>query len=82
MSGTATARTFFWHITRGPVYTCRDQDNIEVLQVHMDLATPAWRVIYPSGASNIHSWIGNARKEAEKHMASLGDDRDLSFIVY
>ncbi len=47
----------------------------------MDLRTPWLRVSYPSGRSNIHSWIGGAKREAEEHMASLGDDRDLSLII-
>ncbi len=61
-------------------YRCTDQDGNEVLSVHLDLSTPRWRVSYPSGLSNVHSGIDGARREAEEHMARLGEDRSLHFI--
>ncbi len=77
---TTSETTYVWSTSIGPSYRCTDQDGNEIMQVHLDRRTPRWRVSYPSGGSNIHSGIDGARREAEKHMASLGDDRPLTFM--
>lgn len=77
---TTSETSYVWSTTRGPAYRCTDQDGNEIMQVHLDLSTPRWRVSYPSGGSNIHSGINGARREAERSMAALGDDRPLTFM--
>ena len=72
---------YIWYTNIGPRYRCTDQDGNEVLQVHQDLSTAWWRVSYPDGRSNLHSGTSSARREAEEHMARLGDRRSLGFIV-
>lgn len=80
-NGEDTPMKYTWSTERGPYYRCDDEDHQRVLDVHQDLSTSSWRVSYPDGRSNLHSGIDGARQEAELHMASLGDDRALSFIV-
>ena len=77
-----STKTFVWSKNRGPNYRCTDQDGNEVMQVHEDLGTHRWRVSYPNGTSSIHSGPGEARREAERVMSTLGDERSLSFIVH
>ena len=72
---------YIWHRERGPYYRCVDQENQPVLDVHQDLSTRGWRVSYPDGRSNLHSGVDGARREAERHMTSLCDDRALTFII-
>ena len=77
---TTSATTYVWHTNFGPSYRCKDQYGNEIMQVHLDLSTPRWRVSYPSGESNLHSGIEGARREAERHMASPGANRSLTFM--
>lgn len=74
------ATNYVWPTSFGPSYRCTDQDGKEIMQVHLDPRTPRWWVSYPAGNSSIHCGIDGARREAERHMASLGDDRLLTFM--
>ena len=72
-----------WHINFGPRYTCRDENNNEILQVHMDLATTRWRLSLPNGTSKIcEGGVDQARRAALDHLERIGrpSPNDLSFI--
>lgn len=73
--------THTWTTEKGPRYRCQDQDGNTVLEIHQDLPTSKQRVSYANGQSSLHNGIGGARREAEKHMSHLGDQRNLDFIV-
>ena len=70
------ATNYIWSTSFGRSYRRTDQDGKEIMQVHLDRRTPRWRVSYPAG----NSGIDGARREAERHMAALGDDRLLTFM--
>lgn len=73
---------FTWLRERGAYFRCHDRQDREVLAVHPDRPTRAWRVSYAQGGTTEPMSLHEARATALRTLTSMGDDRPLDFIHY